>query len=128
MQLTNLLKVNFEVLPCRALGERAIGDRVYYCFHMGAPFVSLERCLEGVVAGLEVRAAVASSQSRNPPTKALALSPARQPGGRVSSCFTLPPPRTTSSGSRAAIKWATTSAALRCHLCFPNRSNPRWPT
>jgi hypothetical protein len=50
------------------------------------------------------------SQMRNPPRNALALLPARQPGGKSFSFFTLPPPRTTSSGSRAAIKRATISA------------------
>jgi hypothetical protein len=50
------------------------------------------------------------SQRRNPPLKALALVPARQPGGKSFNFFTLPPPRTTSSGSRAAIKRATISS------------------
>jgi hypothetical protein len=50
------------------------------------------------------------SQRRNPPPKALALLPARQPGGNPFNFLTLPPPSTTSSGSRAAIKRATISS------------------
>ena len=53
-------------------------------------------------------------QRRNPPTNALALSPARQPGGSSFSFLTFPPPKTTSSGSRAAMRRATTSAT-----CLP---------
>src|SRR5262245_32710708 len=53
---------------------------------------------------------VVSSHRRNPPQKALALSPARQCGGSVSSFFTLPPPSTVSPGSSAVISRATTSA------------------
>src|SRR2546426_6456009 len=128
MLLADLFKVNLEVLPCRALGERAIGDRFYNCFHILAPYVWLCRSWCRAVARLERRSSEAFSQRRNPPRKALALSPARQPGGNFSRCFTLPPPRTTSSGSNAAIKRATTSATLRRHFCFSHRSNPRSPT
>src|SRR5262245_4007890 len=71
---------------------------------------------------------VCSSQSRSPPRNALALSPARHRGGSAFSFFTLPPPRTTSSGSRAAIRRAATSATYWRHFFLPTRSNPRMPT
>ena len=48
--------------------------------------------------------AFSSSHSRNPPRKALALSPARHCGGSALSFLTLPPPSTVSSGSSAAMK------------------------
>src|SRR5262249_12977695 len=51
-----------------------------------------------------------SSQSRNPPMNALALSPARQPSGSFFNFLTLPPPNTTSVGSSAAVSCSTTSA------------------
>src|SRR5262249_34285242 len=51
-----------------------------------------------------------------PPRKALALCPARQRGGNVSSFFTLPPPITVSSGCRAAVRRSTTSATRRRHF------------
>jgi transposase len=52
----------------------------------------------------EGRCLFSSSQRRNPPRNALALSPARQSLGRSFSFLTLPPPRTTSSGWRAPIR------------------------
>ena len=55
-------------------------------------------CPEATLAPTETVGLPASSHSRNPPTKAFALSPARQPGGSSLSFSTLPPPRTTSSG------------------------------
>src|ERR1700692_752614 len=92
------------------------------------PFVCLcSVCL--VVTALRMGlSAGAFSHRRNPPAKALALLPARQPGGSFSSCFTFPPPRTTSSGSSAAIKRATTSATWRAQASLPQRSRPRCPT
>src|SRR5262245_16638903 len=42
-----------------------------------------------------------SAHRRNPPRRALALSPARHPFGSFFSFLTLPPPSTTSSGSSA---------------------------
>src|SRR5215471_14389486 len=44
------------------------------------------------------------SHNRNPPRKALRLSPARHLVGSVFSSLALPPPSTTSSGSRAASR------------------------
>src|SRR5215831_6611346 len=51
-----------------------------------------------------------SPHRRNPPRKALVLSPARECGGSAWSFLALPPPITVSSGSSAAIRRATTSA------------------
>src|SRR5215471_15031705 len=68
------------------------------------------------------------SQSRNPPTKALALSPARELAGILFSSLALPPPITTSSGSRAATRRATTSLTYRRHFFLPCFSSPRAPT
>src|SRR5262249_60797107 len=69
-----------------------------------------------------------SCHRRNPPTKALALSPARHPGGSSCSFLTLPPPKTTYSGSRAAMRRAITSATSCRHFFLPRRSYPRTPT
>src|SRR5262249_33610919 len=69
-----------------------------------------------------------SAHSRNPPRKALSLSPARERGGSAWSFLTLPPPITVSSGSSAAMKRPTTSATLRRHFFLPWRSNPARPT
>src|SRR5262249_29966477 len=70
----------------------------------------------------------ALSQRRNPPTKALALSPARHPLGNSFSFFTLPPPGTNSSGSTGAIRRSTTSVTWRRHFFFPRFSKLRSPT
>src|SRR6202035_5159666 len=65
---------------------------------------------------------------RNPPRNALLLSPARLPEGSCLSLFTFPPPRTTSSGSRAASSRLTTSLTNLLHFCFPYFFIPRIPT
>src|SRR5258708_16839801 len=70
----------------------------------------------------------AVSHRRNPPRKALRLSPARQPGGSFFNLWTLPPPSTTSSGSRAVIRRCTTSATSRRHFLLPCLFSPRMPT
>src|SRR6202453_2751725 len=69
-----------------------------------------------------------SSHMRNPPLKAFALSPSLHRGGRSLSILELPPPRTTSSGSRAATSLSTTSKTCFRHLFFPSLSSPRAPT
>src|SRR5262249_3031842 len=69
-----------------------------------------------------------SCHRRNPPTKALALSPARHPGGSSCSFLTLPPPNTPSPGPRAAMRRAITSATCCRHFFLPSRSYPRAPT
>src|SRR5262245_48838457 len=76
----------------------------------------------------ELPSFVCSCHRRNPPTKALALSPARQPGGSSCSLLTLPPPKTTYSGSRAAMRRAITSATSCRHFFLPSRLYPRTPT
>ena len=70
---------------------------------------------------------LASSHKRKPPRNALPLSPARHFGGTSFSSFTLPAPSTTSSGSRAAISRATTSATWRRRLLLPCFTNA-WPS
>src|SRR5262245_61421024 len=70
----------------------------------------------------------AFSQSRKPPIKASALSPARQPGGSSLSFLTLPPPITISSGCSAAISRSTTSATFFRHFFLPYLSRARLPT
>ena len=72
-------------------------------------------------------APLVSCQRRKPPTKALALSPSRHPGGSSFSFLTLPPPRTTYSGSRAAMRRAMTSATCCRHFFLPSRSYPWTP-
>src|SRR5213593_2627964 len=76
---------------------------------------------ESVLLGADRLRVAVSSQRRNPPTKALAESPSRQPGGNSFSLLTLPPPSTTSSGSRAAIRRVTTSATYFRHFFLPYR-------
>ena len=83
-------------------------------FHAGRVVGRRRRALtssDGLELGASRRGALrlAPSHRRNPPTKALALSPARQPGGSSFSFLTLPPPSTTSSGSSAALRRSTTS-------------------
>src|ERR1700746_3125159 len=68
------------------------------------------------------------SQTRKPPRNALSLSPARLPEGSSFSFFTLPPPRTTSSGSRAATRRFTTSVTKLRHFFLPYFFTPRIPT
>src|SRR6516225_30869 len=63
-------------------------------------------------------------QRRNPPTNAFRLSPALQPGGNFFRFLTFPPPRTTSSGSSAAIRRAITSLTICSHFFCPKRLRP----
>src|SRR6266511_638209 len=88
------------------------------------PRVARERTLLAL-DGLRLSA---PCQRQNPPTKALASSPLRQPVGCFFRLWTLPPPSTTSSGRRAAIKRVTTSATYLRHFFLPYRSSPRLPT
>src|SRR5438309_774909 len=74
-----------------------VGCLNFGCFHIRVPV-------------LVFRARLVISQRRNPPRKALALSPARQPAGNLFNLSTFPPPRTMSSGSNAAARRSTTSA------------------
>src|SRR5260370_789894 len=104
MQRARLLTMRFEVLPAGPPRERAICEWFYDCCHFRVPFYVVVRLSKTVFGRLECCSSGAFSQSRNPPRKALALSPARQFGGNFSSCFALPPPRTTSSGSSAAMR------------------------
>src|SRR4029077_3506928 len=67
-------------------------------------------------------------QTRKPPRNALSLSPARLPEGSPFSFFTFPPPRTTSSGSRAATRRFTTSVTKLRHFFLPYFFTPRIPT
>ena len=80
---------------------------------LSASFVS------GPVCRAEVAAPVVPPTGEIRPRNALALSPARHPGGSSFSFLTLPPPSTTSSGSRAAIRRATTSATCAPFLLAP---------
>ena len=126
MQFPDLLVVGFEGLPGRACGERlgrpAVVLRVFLSIAIW--FSGADRLPD--VEGLARTAP--SSHKRNPPRKALALSPAAATGRAVSFSFlTLPPPRTTSSGSRAGDQAATTSATCCRHFFLPSRSNPRMP-
>ncbi len=65
----------------------------------------LVTCYLGVqrLGGAPYSGSGAMSQSRNPPSKALALWPSRVFGGSSFSFLTLPPPNTTSVGWRAPI-------------------------
>src|SRR5271165_313259 len=119
MQVLDLRVVRFERFPCRKLDHSRRGSHV--------------RCSLLLVdyEPVTVRAArgrLPSCHIRNPPKNALALLPARQPFGSSLSCLTLPPPRTTSSGSRAATKAATTASTFFLHFFLPTRSNARAPT
>ena len=65
------------------------------------------------------------SHNRNPPMKARELSTARVLGSSVFSLLALPPPTTTYSGSKAALRRATTSLTFLRHFFSPNRFRPR---
>src|SRR6516164_3201429 len=67
-------------------------------------------------------------QRRKPPVNASAFSPWRQPLGSFLSSFTLPPPRTISSGSSAVARRPTTSKTYFPHLFLPHFFSPRTPT
>src|SRR5579859_4721973 len=69
-----------------------------------------------------------SCHKRTPPRKAFALSPARLFGGNCFNLWTLPPPSTTSSGSKAVIRRSTTSVTYRRHFRLPYLMSPRTPT
>src|SRR6187399_2223857 len=81
--------------------------------------------LETVRLDLERLTRSVFSQTRKPPRNALSLSPARLPEGSPFSFFTLPPPRTTSSGSRAATRRFTTSVTKLRHFFLPYFFIPR---
>src|SRR5262245_58239929 len=66
--------------------------------------------------------------SRNPPRNAWPLLPLRTPGGSRLINFALPPPRTTSSASSAALRRAMTSMTYLRHFLLPNRLRPALPT
>ena len=91
MQFPDLLVVGLEGLPGLAFGQRfdslAFGTCSYRCCHVRTPFVSCLLLRTGLCEHS------ACSHRRNPPRNALALSPARQPGGSSFSFLTLPPPR-----------------------------------
>jgi signal transduction histidine kinase len=63
----------------------------------------------------------ASVQIRKPPMNAFALLPALHLGGNTARLFTLPPPRTMSSGSSVATRRETTSVMYSCHFTSPKR-------
>src|SRR5262245_46289165 len=84
--------------------------------------------LETVRLDLEPLARSVFCQTRNPPTNALALSPALQPAGNFFRLLTFPPPKTTSSGSSAAIRRAITSLTACSHFFCPRRLRPATPT
>src|SRR5262245_41879159 len=123
----NLLSVGRERLPCWAFhaADRRSANRCP--LPRGCSFRFLSVGCKRVFAAREGGDRF-SSQRRNPPRNALLLSPARVPGGNSFSFLTLPPPRTTSSGSRAAIRQLTASATLRRHFFAPYFSNARTPT
>lgn len=73
-------------------------------------------------------AAAGFSHKRNPPRKALRLSPARQRGGSSFNLETFPPPSTISSGSRAAVRREMTSFTHFLHFFFPYFFSARKPT
>src|SRR5262249_10276597 len=102
LQLPKVQRFDFVEVRCQSFPYGTIDQRS----HASSPFLS---------------------QSRNPPRKALALSPARQPGGREFSFLTLPPPSTTSSGSSAVLNRSTTSATSCRHFFLPYFCNPRRP-
>src|SRR5262249_11696942 len=98
--------VIFERTPCGGAARRSPARHLRSCSHLWH--------LSDQVRGFERVPACGRARSsphrRNPPRKALALSPARECGGSVWSFLTLPPPITVSSGSSAVMKRATTSA------------------
>src|SRR6266478_4777397 len=103
VEILDLLIVPLEGLPGRARGQGEFASR-----HRAFPFLS--------------------SHSRNPPRNALALLPRRHLPGSSLTFLALPPPSTTSSGSRAAVTLATMSSTSRRHSFFPRFSRPRRPT
>ena len=117
MDIPDSLVMGLEGGPGRPCLQRgAAGTHCNACTHGATPFIAasfLSTSADGFPAS-----SAASSHRRNPPTKALALSPTRQPAGRSFNFLILPPPSTTSSGSRAPASLATTSATSRRHLAF----------
>src|SRR5262249_43554956 len=126
MPVAHLLVVRRERFPRRSFGER-FNRRL----HAAAPFV-VSSSVNGIVWSvwrLDFRrgGCKSSSHNRKPPRKALTLSPPRHPSGSLFSFLTLPPPRTTSSRSRAWTSWAMQCATSCRHLFLPSRCNPRSP-
>src|SRR5438445_12179998 len=99
------------LLPSLTLSEWFSG-RFHTCdafvFFLWLDRVRVPSC-ERRFTEVELFSATAFSHRRNPPRNALALSPARQPAGSFLSFRALPPPSTTSSGSRAATRRFTAS-------------------
>src|SRR5208337_5521001 len=112
MQVPNLRVVCLEGLPCRKLDHSRCGG------HIMCSLLRVDYLLAAVRAA---RGRSPSCHSRNPPRNALALLPARQPLGSSLRTLTLPPPRTTSSGSRAASRAAMTSSTFFLHFFLPTR-------
>src|SRR6516162_3926410 len=115
MQIPDRPVVGFQGLPGWACGKGLDA-----CCHFRLPFAGNPKC-ESTAWDFGCSLAyfefgVVSSQSRNPPRNALALSPALQWGGSTFNFLTFPPPKTTSSGSSAAIRRATTSATCWDHF------------
>src|SRR5271166_4861119 len=95
MQVLDLRVVCLERFPCRKLDHSRCRG------HIMCSLLLVDYELAAVRAA---RGRSPSCHIRNPPRKALALLPARQPLGSSLRTLTLPPPRTTSSGARALIK------------------------
>src|SRR5262245_1851385 len=113
-----------ERAPCGVSAHRSRARHLRSCSHL----LHLSDQVRGFERVAVCGRARSSPHKRNPPRKALALSPARECGGSAWSFLTLPPPITVSSGSSAAIKRDTTSATCRRHFFLPWRSSPARPT
>src|SRR5262249_6542476 len=109
MAAAHCLVVILERPPCRLFSCRLRARYLRSSSHVPRPQV---QCFERAPPSGR-----ACCHSRNPPAKALSLSPARS----ALSFLTLPPPMTVWSGSSAAMKPATTSATWRHHFFLPYR-------
>src|SRR5262249_11439127 len=103
---THCSVVIFERTPCGGAARRSWAGPLRSCSHL----CHLSDQVRGFERVPACGRAHSSPHRRNPPRKALALSPARECGGSIWSFLTLPPPITVSSGSSAVMKRATTSA------------------